>query len=149
MDWKFFSIESILKEKREKLEPNRNLCTIRAQYAQQWQAQQLSMPIDELKSLVTGHSVRLTSLFSFSVSGQHSCQEDGICHLNSPQSRQHDFKKYNRKTGMFLYLSLYSRSDFNCISLFLFASAFPSLTQAFISMHLNGCLSFSRDFPAL
>lgn len=145
MDWKFFSTESILKEKREKLEPKRNLYTTRAQYVRQWQARQWSLLIDELKSQVTGRSTQLTSLFSFSVSGRHSRQEDRTCYLNSSQSRQHNCKK----TGMFLCLSLYSQYDLNCISLFLFTSAFTRLTQAFISMHLNCCLGFSTNFPAL
>lgn len=104
-----------------------------------------SPAVDELKSQVTGRSTQLTSLFSFSVSGRHSRQEDRTCYLNSPQSRQHNCKK----TGMFLCLSLYSQYDLNCISLFLFTSAFTRLTQAFISMHLNCCLGFSTNFPAL
>lgn len=61
------------------------------------------MPKNELKSEVIDQG-GLTSLVSFSVSGQYSFQRDRIRYLNGPQSRQYNFKKYNRKTGMVLFL---------------------------------------------
>ena len=121
MDWKFFSIESILKEKRwEKLEPNKSLY-------RQGQCLQCGRPSscpNQKLCLNLKSWARLDSCpYSHSVqkSGQHSFQWDRLLHLNSSQPKGYNFKECHEKMR-FSYLQFYSPCDF---ILFLPSFSFP------------------------
>lgn len=125
MDWKFFSIESILKERRwEKLEPNKSLY-------QQGQCLQCGRPSscpNQKLCLNLKSWARLDSCpYSHSVqaSGQHSFQWDKLFHLNSSQLKGYNFKECHEKMEVFILAILFSMW-FYSVSPFLFISCFTS-----------------------